>query len=298
MQKTVAIFGATGAQGAPVVTQALNNSLIVRAVGRDAEKIRKMHPDAEAFVATLDDENAIATALDGVDAAFLHLPMPQNPEDPQTWLTAFITAAKKVSLPLMVYTTSGPSGARYASSVVIDGATGGMQAVLNSGIPAIVLQPTIYLENMQSDVFLPNLRSKGVLDYPPLSAATKLQWISHQDQASIAVAALDRPDLAGKSYEIGSPDALTGPETAELVGKWLDQPVTFSPITASEFGHRVGDAIGSPGAAFALEDLYGSLSKLTGDEMVVNTKSVEQTFGVTLKTVAAHLADWPKAQAE
>lgn len=295
MQKTVAIFGATGAQGAPVVTQALAKSMIVRAIGRDADKIKRMHPDAEAVVASLDDADAIAAALDGVDAAFLHLPMPQNPEDPQTWLKSFIAAAHRVSLPLMVYTTSGPTGARYTSSAVIDGGTTGMQVVLGCGVPAIVLQPAIYLENLLPEIFLPNLRSEGVLDYPPLPATTRVQWTSHQDQACIAVAALARPDLAGNSYEIGSPDALTGPELAELVGKWVNRPVRFDPISPAAFGQRIGDAIGSPGAAFALGDLYGSLEKLSGNEMVVETKALEQIFNVALTTVADHLASWPKA---
>lgn len=110
MKKTVAIFGATGAQGSPVVAEALAKGFTVRAVARDANKIVNMHPEAEAFVAMLDDADAIASAIDGVDAAFLHLPMPQGPDDAQNWLTTFITAAHKVSLPLMIYTTSGPTG--------------------------------------------------------------------------------------------------------------------------------------------------------------------------------------------
>jgi uncharacterized protein YbjT (DUF2867 family) len=295
MQNTIAIFGATGAQGAPVVTEALAKGLTVRAVGRDTDKIKQMHPGAEAVVATLDDEDAIVAALTGVDAAFLHLPMPLKPEDPQTWLTAFITAAHKVSLPLMVYTTSGPAGDRYASSVVIDGGTGGMQAVLNSGIPAIVLQPAVYLENLQPEVFLPKLRSEGILDYPPLPASTKVQWTSHIDQARIAVAALQRPDLAGQSFEIGTPGALTGAELAELVSGWIDRPVQFDPLSPADFGQRVGDAFNSPGTAFALGDLYGSLAKLNGSEMVLDTEALENTFDVKLTTVAEHLANWSKA---
>lgn len=295
MEKTIAVFGASGAQGAPVATEALSKGLTVRAVGRDANKIKQMHPGAEGFVATLDDEDAVAAALDGVDAAFLHLPMPQTPEDPQTWLTTFVTAAHRVALPLLVYTTSGPAGARYASSVVIDGGTRGMEAVLGCGIPAIVLQPAVYLENLQPEVFLPRLRSEGILDYPPMPAATKVQWTSHVDQACIAVAALLRPDLAGNSYEIGTPEALTGNDLAELVANWINRPVTFEPLSPTEFSQRVGDAFNNPGTAFALGDLYGSLAKLQGTQMSVDTVAIEATFGVRLTTVAEHLASWPTA---
>jgi len=295
MTKTVAIFGATGAQGSAVVRQALSQKLNVRAVARDNEKIAKMHPGAEAFVGALDDQAAIANALEGVDAAFFHLPLPSGPNDGQIWLTNFISAAKKVSLPLLVYTTSGPAGNRYASSVVVDGTTGAMHAVQNCGIPSIILQPAIYLENLLPQLVAPNLRVKGILDYPPLPASTKVQWISHMDQAIIAVAALQRNDLAGNAYEIGTPEALSGPELAQLISGWIDQPVKFEPITPAQFGKIVEKVRGNPSIGFALADLYGSLAKLKGNEMVVDTEKLEQVFAVKLKSVGEHIKNWPKS---
>ncbi len=115
MNQTVVVFGATGAQGAPVVREALAKGMAVRAVGRDAAKIAQMHPDAEAMAADLGDTNAVTKTLEGMDAAFFHLPMPGGPEDLQTWLGGFITAAHAAKLPLLVYSTSEPSGDRYPS---------------------------------------------------------------------------------------------------------------------------------------------------------------------------------------
>ncbi|VAW14649.1 hypothetical protein MNBD_ALPHA11-250 [hydrothermal vent metagenome] len=295
MTKTLAIFGATGAQGSAVVREALSQKLSVRAVARDVEKIAKMHPGASAFGATLEDEAAIAKALDGVDAAFFHLPMPSGPNDAQIWLTSFINAAKSVDLPLLVYTTSGPAGLRYARSAIVDNTTAGRDAVANCGIPAIILQPAIYLENLIPDLFAPNLRSKGILDYPPMPATTKVQWTSHLDQAVIAVAALQRSDLAGNSYELGTPDALSGPDLAELIEGWIGRSVEFEPITPAQFGQRVEKVMGSPSIGFALSDLYGSLAKLDGDDMAVDISVVEKTFGVKLASVADHIKNWPKS---
>ena len=294
MSQTVAIFGATGAQGTPVVREAIAKGLTVRAVARDAAKIQAMHPEAQAVAATLDDEAALIAALDGVEAAFVHLPMPQSPEDPQNWMTALFTAAHKVSLPLLVYTTSGTSGSRYPSSVMIDGYTAGTQAVLNSDIPTIVLQPTVYLENLQPDLFLPQLKSEGVLDYPPLPNSIKVTWTSHLDQAKVAVAALSRPDLAGNSYEIGTPAALTGDELAELLSGWVGKRVTYQPMSPADFGDRVAQAIHNPGAGFALSDLYGALAKMGDDDMVIDLAKIEETFGVTLTPVADHIKSWEK----
>ena len=295
MSKTIAIFGATGAQGIPVVKEALAKGHNVRAVARDAAKVASIHPDAIAVAADLLDEESVAKALDGVDAAFLHFPMPTGPDDHQKWAAAFFGAAHKVNLPLLVYVTSGPAGDRYPSSTVIDGATQGMKAVLESGIPAVVLQPAVYLENLQPELFAPKLRSEGNLDYPPIPRTLKMQWTSHVDQAVLAVAALSRPDLAGQSFEIGTPQSLTGSELADLLKDWVGREVTFAPITPAEFGTRVGDALNNPGVAFALGDLYEAISKMDGDDMTIDTNALEKTFNVKLSSVEDHIRNWGKA---
>jgi uncharacterized protein YbjT (DUF2867 family) len=293
MNQIVAVFGATGAQGAPVVNQALKSGMTVRAVARDEDKIRSFHPEAEACSAALDDEEALVKVLSGVDAAFLHLPMPTSQDDTAKWMRAFFAAAHRVSLPLLVYSTSGSSGERYPASFIIDSSTAGMQAVLSSGIPAIVLQPSIYLENLQVGVFLPKLQDEGVLDYPPLSSSQKVTWTSHIDQARVAVAALTRPDLAGRAYEIGTPDAVTGAELASIIGRWIGKSVTYTPSSPEDFGQRVGDVFGSPATAFALTDLYGALSKMEDDALVVDTQAVEEVFGITLTPLSEHIQSWP-----
>lgn len=294
-KKTVTIFGATGAQGSPVVIEALSQGHKVRAVARDAEKVKAAHPKVDAFAADLSDEQALIEALDGADAAFLHFPAPQGPDDSANWAKAFFTAAHKVQLPHLVYVTGGPSGDRFPSSVVVDGTTQGMKSVLESGIPSIVLQSAVYLENLQPEVFLPRLRTEGILDYPPVGKDLKVQWTSHVDQAKLAVAALSRSDLTGQSFEIGTPGALTGEELSSLISAWVERDVSFEPMAPAAFGRRIGDAFNSEGAAFALGDLYGAVAQLSANEMVVDTHSLENTFGVNLTSVAEHIKAWPKS---
>lgn len=293
-QKNVAIFGATGAQGAPVVNAAIAAGLTVRAVARDVQKISNMHPDATAFAADLSNENDVFEALSGVESAFVHLPMAHGPDDAVTWLGVILKGAERAGLPLLVFSTSGPAGDRYASSAVIDGKTAAVEAVLASSVPTIILQPAIYLENLQVPVFLPRLRSEGILDYPTFAPDVKASWTSHMDQALVAAAALTRPDLAGNVYEIGSPNALTGHELAQILAKWVDRSVAYQPMTAGEFGQRVGDVLHSPGAAFALSDLYGALGKAKVDELAIDTNKLEEVFGIKLTTVEDHIASWPK----
>lgn len=294
MTLTVAVFGATGAQCAPVVTEALNKGFTVHAVARDAAKIATQHPQAKAFAANLNDQSAIAAALRGVDAAFFHLPMPSGPDDIPCWMGAFMGAAHQVKLPFLVYSTSGPAGALYPSSAIIDASTQGLEAVLASGIPTVALKPAVYLENLLPPFFLPRMRSEGVADYPPMPKETKVQWTSHLDQARIAVAALGRPDLAGQSFDIGSPGALDGTELAAALGAWVSSDVRFEPASPAEFGQRVADVIGNPGTAFALNDTYSALASMGQTDMVVDTAALESLFDVTLTSAVDHIAAWPK----
>lgn len=206
----------------------------------------------------------------------------------------FFAAAKRASLPLVVYTTGGPSGARYAPSMSVDYATAGIESVLNSGIPAVVLQPTFYFENLQPDLFVPNLHSQGILDYPPMPDTLKVQWVSHVDQGKIAAAALGRPDLARQAFEIGSKPALTGAELAKLLETWVGRDVRFSPVSPLAFGQRVEDALNAPGMAASMDDLYGTVAKLDGDEMAIDIAELETTFDVQLTPIADQIAAWPK----
>ena len=121
-----------------------------------------------------------------------------------------------------------------------------------------------------------------------------VQWTSHVDQALIAVAALQRPDLAGQSFDIGSPGALTGAELAAALGPWVGRDLSFEPTTPSVFGKRVAETIGNPGAEFALSDSYSALASMGQTDMVVDTAELEQLFDVTLTKAADHIAAWPK----
>jgi uncharacterized protein YbjT (DUF2867 family) len=289
----VAVFGATGAQGAPVVRQALASGMTVRAVARDAKKITKMHPGAEAMAADIADTEAVAKALAGMDGAFYHLPMGGGPDSPRQWLGAFIQAAAGAKLPLVVYTTSGPASDIFPASMVVDGIRAGAAVMLEGPVPAIVLQPALYLENLLGPVILPRLRTEGIADYPPFRPAQKVTWTSHLDQAKIAVAALSRPDLAGNRYDIGSPGALDGTELAELLGSWLDRPVRFAPLTPAGFGQRMAEVYGIPEVGAALTDLYDVQANLPDAGAPVETRHLEEIFGVSLTPAATHIKSWP-----
>ena len=294
MAQRIAIFGSTGAQGEAVVEAALAQGLSVRAIARSAGKIMDRHGDrVEAFAADLLDGEAVAHALTGVDAAFAHPPIPTDPSHPERFLSNILSGAHRARLPLLVFSTSGSTGERYEQVPMIAGNTAMARAVLGSGVPAIVLKPTIYLENLRVPLFAPGLLTNGVLDYPPTRPSQKLSWTSHKDQALVAVAAFARADLAGQAYEIASAMPVTGPELAGILQDALGKPMAFNPITPDAFGQRVADALGAPPVAPALSALYQAIGKLSDDGAVIDIAPVEAAFRIKLKTVRQRVAEWP-----
>lgn len=294
MTQRVAIFGSTGAQGGAVVEAALDQGLAVRAVARAEAKIMDRFGDrVEACAADLLNADDVAKAMTGVDAAFVHPPIPTDPSHPERFIANIIAGAHRANLPLLVFSTSGSTGDRYEQVPMIAGNTAMANAIRTCGVPAIVLMPTIYLENLQVPLFVPELTSRGVLDYPPLRPSQKLSWTSHKDQALIATAAFGRPDLAGQAYEIASETAVTGPELAALLQEALGKPVAFDPITPDAFGQRVADALGAPPVAAALSSLYQAIGKLSDDGAIIDVKPVEAAFKIKLKSVAERVGEWP-----
>lgn len=293
MSRRVAVFGATGAQGAPVVDAALARGFRVRAVARTREAVSARHGDAvDACGADLLDPERLAVALENVDAAFFHLPLPNGPDQPQRQLGNLLAAARRAALPLLVFSTSGASGPRYRQVPLIAGNSAASTAVLGSGVPAIVLSPTVYLENLRVPPIVPRLVSEGVLDYPPIGAEQRMSWTSQLDQALIAAAALDRPDLAGRRFEIATAGAVTGAELAALLGPVLGRPVRYAPQTAEAFGAALGTAFGNPMLGEVLTGLYQAMRELGPTGLALDTDSIAREFALELPSIASRLAAW------
>jgi len=296
MNFKVAVFNANSAQAAPVVNEAAKKGYSVRALVRNTATAspHQQPQNVEFQNADLLDENQVTDALTGVDAAFLHFPVPTDFSHPEVWLKNFISAALKAKLPLLVFSTSGPAGADYAPTPMIDGNTAIMTVLQSSGLDIIYLQPTVYLENLLVPPFIPRLHAEGVLTYPPVPATQRIALVSHLDQAKIAASAMQRPELAGKVFKIASPNSISGPELANALEQWVGRSVEFSPQDPDEFGAYIGKILGSEVAGQGLGGLYKSLIADGDEAACVDVEVLEKTFEVKLSTIAQHISSWPK----
>jgi uncharacterized protein YbjT (DUF2867 family) len=285
----IAVFGATGAQGGPVVEALLRAGRPVRAVARNAERLTALaRRGAQPAAADLGDARAVRTALDGVAGAFVHLPFMPVPELIERWSTVVAQAVLDSSVPT-VFTLSGPPSSTPIGVPSFDTKALAKRILVEAGVPLVGLEPTGYLGNLSAFFSAPSVVNADELRYP-LPATHRQPWISVEDQAAIAVAALERPDLRGRWFRIGQ--QLTGPEIAEAVGQARGRPVRYVPLDPEEFGRSLAPVMGEPiGAALAAD--YRALGERRSElALDTDTHEIQRELGLA----ATPVVDWARNQ--
>ncbi len=284
--KKVLVFGATGAQGAPVARQLIEKGIAVRAVSRDAEKARGLYGEqVEIAHADLSDLNSLRPAFEGIDAAFLHLAFIGNDaRGMQIQLGNALQAAKETNLPRLVFTTSGSTMDNLPPIAMVERNRAATRAVLSSGVPSVVLRPTIYLENLLHFA-LGEIKENGVLSYPPLSPERKVSWTALDDQAALAIAAMTAESVVGKWFDIASPEPVTGVEIAEKISRKIGREVRYEPLSPKQFGENMSRFAGEE-AGRAISEMYEAENGLPPDGAIINLDSLLAVLPVKLTPVS------------
>ena len=154
------------------------------------------------------------------------------------------------------------------------------QEVINylhaSGIPNVVLRPTFYYEIFLGPWIRPNIVNSGVVAFP-LPTQFPMSWVSAAETAAYAVAALDRPDLAGKEFDIGGPDALTGANIAAQFAEVTGRPMTYVTIDPDDYERALVPVFGETVASEVAAQVRCIIGRGTGAVEMTVTRA---DFGV------------------
>jgi uncharacterized protein YbjT (DUF2867 family) len=284
MAGTILVYGATGTQGTPVADQLLTQGKDTRVVTRDASRAAHWAArGAEVAVADLGDPDSLAAANDGIDRVVLQLPLQYDFELHEAYGRHAVDAAKAAGVKLMVFNTSAHviSGenvhAYEARQEVVD-------YLHASGIPSVVIRPTFYYEIFLGPWIRPGIVDSGVVAFP-LPAQFSMSWISAAETAAYAVAALDRPDLAGKEFDIGGPEALTGDNIAARFADVTGRPMTYVPIDPNDYERALAPTFGETVAHEVAAQVRCIVRRGTG---AVDMTATRANLGVE----PLHLARW------
>ena len=125
----------------------------------------------------------------------------------------------------------------------------GDEALLRSGIEAVVLRPSVVYSTRGSYGGTTLLRGLAALPLIPLpgSGEARLQPLDAEDLADAVLAALERPEAAGQRLELAGPEAITLHRYLGLWRRWLgmgEARFIAVPRALARLGARLGEAFG------------------------------------------------------
>ncbi|MFJ4523252.1 NmrA/HSCARG family protein [Streptomyces sp. NPDC088810] len=232
---TIAVTGATGAQGGATVRAALAAGHRVRALTRRpgapaATALRAL--GAEVRPADFDDPASLDAALAGADALFaVTTPFGTDTDTEIRQGTALVDAAAGARLGHVVLTSAahadrGTGIPHYESKWAVE------QHLRASGLPWTVIAPAAFMDNYASGWTLDGLRT-GVFAWP-MPADRPLTLIPAADIGGFAALVLGRrDDFAGHRIDIAS-DALTPAQIAAALTTALGRPVTHQEVPLAQ----------------------------------------------------------------
>jgi uncharacterized protein YbjT (DUF2867 family) len=217
----ILVSGATGNVGGEIVRVLSARGVHFRAMVRSDHDARAFSgkPGIEPVVADFDDEATLATALTGVERAFLLTPSTREAEARQR---RFVDIAASAGVRHIVKQSqlhaNVESPVRFLRyHAVIE------EAIRASGMDWTFLRPNLFMQGLLM------LAASIAIEHRFAIAAgdAGVSAVDVRDIAAAATAALTEPGHAGKTYDLTGPAALTHAEMAAQLAHALDHPVEF-----------------------------------------------------------------------
>lgn len=281
----VLVYGATGTQGGPVARRLLERGDQVRVVVRNPERAHDLQrAGAEVVTGDLADGTGLKEASTDVDAVFVSISASIAPRDIPRYAEQALRAAVTADVGHLVMTTSSVVPPTATGIAAPDARVRLLQTIREVAPATVVLRPTLLLDN-----FSGGLRAAldGGVVPQGIPADVPVAYLSTDDQAAYAIAALERPHLAGELLPIAGPDAVTGPTLAAVFSHTLGRHLTYVPMTAEEVRQNLsflGDVVSRAVAEmYAWEGTHGT------DQLAPDLSRTRDALGVT-GTPVAHWA--------
>ena len=253
-KKTIAVVGATGAQGGGLVRAILadpSGGFAARAVTRDpaSDKAKPLaQQGAEVVAANVNDKAALRKAFEGAHGAFCvtffwdHF----SPEKEQAEARAMAEAAKEAGVKHVIWSTLEDTRQRVPLSddrlptlmgkykVPHFDAKGEMDGVFRELVPVTCLRTSFYWDNLIHFGMGPKPGPDGTLAFTMPMADKKLPGIAAEDIGRCAYGVFKLADLIGKTVGIAG-EHLTGAQMAAALSKALGKTVVYNAVPPEAF---------------------------------------------------------------
>ncbi|GIG90430.1 SDR family oxidoreductase [Plantactinospora endophytica] len=281
------VLGATGGQGGAVARALADRGRPVRGFARRAVA----EPPVPLVTGDLGDPDAVRRAFDGVTHVAVTLPLVYDPKRVTEFARTIAEAARTAGVRRLVYNTNTSLPAVTTGYAAFETRRAAEEILRDSGVPLVVLRPPVYLENLFNPGVGGALMDQGVLAYP-LPEDRPVAWLTHDDLGAAMVAALDRPELAGSTVDVGGPEVVTGPELASIFARTLGREVRYVRLDVELFEQGLGQALGAEAAA-GVSGIY----RFAGTDAGRNLFDLDPTvLSGTFGAAPTPIARWVEAQ--
>lgn len=264
--KLVTLIGGSGFLGTHVAQELLSRGARLRVASRNPDKSWHLKPLAnlgQLQFARVDVRNprSVALAVAGADAVVNLVGAFDGDLDAVQGAGAGRVAALAKEAGVDAFVHISAIGANAESEIAYQRSKGeGELAVRKAFADATILRPSIIFG--AEDEFL-NMFGKLVSAFPVLpvfAPDAKLQPVFVDDVTAAIVAVLERPELAGKTYELAGPETVTMLELNERIAAAQDRQRAFIPLP--DFAGRAFAALTGwlPGAPITA-DQYAMLAQ-------------------------------------
>jgi len=255
----VLVYGATGSQQFPVLASLQQKGAQVYATTNSETGVTTLTQAGVTPVqANLADAVRLVHITQGMDAVSLLIPVSlPNPADGVQYAKHVIDAAKQAAVKILVWNTSGFLVAHKTGDPTIDGKQEIKAYLQASGVPYILIEPSVYAENLLAPYTVNYIRKARQVAYPTLEEMP-IGWIASRDVGALVAEAIYHPELAGQSFRVSGLENLTGDALAARFSAGLDEPVSYYAMPPREFGQILQTFIPED-AAKGVEGFYQSM---------------------------------------
>ncbi len=241
----VTVFGASGVQGAAQVAALSRAGHHPIAVSRNPKPLKIDGKEIETCAADFSNSEALLRSMKDAETIFLNLPSTsfQPREETIASAKAVGEAAKESpNVKLIVFNTSMPVPDESKNIEAQDDRRDMRTLLRDMGLPVVSIQPVCFLDNLLEGWAWPPIRDRKTIVYchkPTLDVS----WIGLDDVAQCMIAAMDKPELAGRNFPVGGPETVRLPQLAEKLSKAWDVTLDHEFQTIPDFCEKIGGAM-------------------------------------------------------
>ncbi len=288
----VLVYGAAGSQQFPVISALKSKGAEVIATTHSKNNLEKLEvAGASAVLADMSDAARLKEISAGIDAvSFLAPFILPNPTDGLQYAKNAIDAALASGVKHFVWNTSGFILPQKIGNPAIDVRIDILDYLKSSGLPYVVIQPSVYAENLLGPWTAPFVKDQKKVAYPT-PEKMPVGWVVTKDVAAMIAEAIYKPELAGSIFQVSGLENLTGSQLANKFSLALNDTITFYSMPPKDFG-RILDNLFGAGAGKDAEMMYQHIAD-TGQYPVMFSDQME-TVLEKLPTKMTPLDVWVK----